>query len=685
MRCLCYIALLTVPLASALRPFTPQDLVTFDRPGVAIPSPDGKWAVFSSSNYSITENSSTANLWLLNINNSQVTSLTTPGKYGDSEALWLDTATVGFISSRTETSQLWAVDVTKAGSQPVQVTNFTVDIGNIKYNHKAKLLAFTAGVYSDGSMSKAVELDSANAKRPDSGMAFDQLFVRHWDHFVTSKKQNIFTVKLGKSGNKYNVIGDATNVMSKVHLESPVDPFGDAGDYDISPDGKEIAFISKKPGRDQAWETDINVYSVPSDGSKPPKSLTDKNYGQTASPAYSPDGKTLAWLQMERRGFESDRKRIILHDLHKQKSTYLNQNWDRSPNGITWSPDSKTLYLPTEEYGRVKLFSADLRSGHIKTLTQKGSVGNVVALDNDRLFLTQNAMNHPNEFYTINKNGAGLKQISHLHEAKTKELYLPEPEDFWFKGANGDKVHGWILRPIGFDPKKKYPVAFLVHGGPQGSWADGWSTRWNPEIYSSAGYVMIAINPRGSTGYGQKFTDQVSENWGGLPYEDLMKGLDNILAEYKFTDEKRMCALGGSYGGYMMNWFNGHTDRFNCLVNHDGMFSSVGTYYSTDELWFAEWEFGGKPWEEKSKKINEKWSPSNYVQNWKTPTLVIHSQKDYRLVLAEGLSTFTALQRQNIPSRLLYFPDESHWVTKPANSLRWHNEVLGWLKNWTKN
>ncbi|ORY00217.1 S9C family peptidase [Basidiobolus meristosporus CBS 931.73] len=684
MKCLCYIAL-AVPLAVAKRPFTPQDLVTLDRPGSAVPSPDGKWAVYSSSNYSITENASTSNLWLLNLVTSKEIPLTSPSKYGDSEALWLDSATVGFVSTRATTSQLWAVDVTKPGAQPVQVTNFTLDIGNIKYNSKEKLLAFTAGVYADGSMDKAVEIDAVNAKRPDSGMVYDQLFVRHWDHFVTPKKQNLFTVKLSESRGKYSVAGDARNVMSNAHLETPVDPFGDAGDYDISPDGREIAFISKKPGQDQAWETDINVYLVPSDGSKPPKSLTDKNYGQTASPAYSPDGKTLAWLQMERRGFESDRKRIILHDRHQQRSTYFRQDWDRSPNSITWSPDSSAIYLPTEEHGKVKLFSADIKQGAVKALTQNGSVGSVAPIDNDRLLLTQNAMNHPNEFYTIKKDGHDLKQVSHLHEAKTDELYLPEPEDFWFKGANGDLVHGWILRPIGFDPKKKYPVAFLVHGGPQGSWADGWSTRWNPEIYSSAGYVMIAINARGSTGYGQKFTDQVSENWGGLPYEDLMKGLDYVLETFKFTDEKRMCALGASFGGYMMNWFNGHTDRFSCLVNHDGMFSSIGTYYSTDELWFAEWEFGGKPWEAKSKQINERWSPSNYVQNWKTPTLVVHSQKDYRLVLAEGLSTFTALQRQNIPSRLLYFPDESHWVTKPANSLRWHHEVLDWINRWTKN
>ncbi|KAK9765813.1 Dipeptidyl-peptidase 5 [Basidiobolus ranarum] len=684
MKWLCYIALIAVPLVSAARNFTPQDLVTLDRPGNAVPSPDGKWAVFSSSNYTIATNSNTRNLWLLNIANGNVNPLTAPGKTGDSEPLWLDSATVGFVSSRTATSQLWSIDVTKANAQPVQVTNFTVDIGNVKYNSHANLFVFSTGVYADGSIEKAVQIDKLNAQRTDTGLVYDKLFVRHWDHFVTEKKQNIFTVKLNKKNGNYGVVGNPVNVMAKAGLESPVAPFGDAGDYDISPDGKEIAFIAKRPGRDQAWETDINVYVVPSNGRKSPKSLTDKNLGQTASPAYSPDGKTLAWLQMERRGFEADRKHIILHDRTKQRSSYFNKNWDRSPNSVGWSSDSKSLYLPTQEHGRVKLFTASIRDGKVKAITQKGNTVSVSVLNKDTLFLTQNAMHHPNEYYTIKTNGKDLKQVSRLHAAKTKDLYLPEAEEFWFTGAKGDKVHGWILKPYNFDPKKKYPVAFLVHGGPQSAWTDSWSNRWNPEIYASAGNVMIAINPRGSTGYGQKFTDEISRNWGGLPFKDLMKGLDYVLDKYKFPDEYRVCALGASYGGYMMNWFNGHTDRFKCLINHDGMFSSVSTFYSTEELWFPEWEFGGKPWEPKAKKIYEKWSPSNYVQNWKTPTLVIHGGKDYRLVDGEGFATFTALQRQNIPSRLVYFPDENHWVLKQANSLRWHSEVLGWLKKWTQ-
>ncbi|KAK9712495.1 Dipeptidyl-peptidase 5 [Basidiobolus ranarum] len=681
----CLISLLAVPLASALRPFTPQDLVTVSKPGAAVPSPDGNWAVFSSSNYSLTENSSTRNLWLLNLKNDLVTALTAPGKNGDSEPLWLDSATVGFISSRSKSSQLWAVDVAKPNAQPVQVTNFTLGIGNIKYNSAAKLLAFTTAVNQDGSMSKAVEIDAAESKRTDTAVVYDQLMVRHWDSFVSKKKQNIFTVQLDKKGSSYSTASSPVNVMKETNLESPVAPFGDSGDYDISPDGKEITFSAKRPGRDYAWETDIDIYIVPSDGSKKPESLTKKNLAAASSPSYSPDGKTLGWLQMEKRGYESDRKRIILQDRKTKKIRYLNKNWDRTPNSIVWSPDSKSLFLPTEEFGRVKVFAADTKSGHIKTIVNEHSTSSVRILNKDTLLLTQSAMNHPSEFFTVKTDGSKLKQKTQLHKAKIGDIYLPDPEEFWFKGAEGDKVHGWLLKPFGFDAKKKYPVAFFVHGGPQGAWRDSWSSRWNPEVFASAGFVVVAINPRGSTGNGQKFTDQVQQSWGGRPYVDLMNGLDHVLKTHKYTDSKRVCGLGGSYGGYMMNWINGHTDRFSCLVNHDGKFSMLSGYYSTDELWFPESEMGGLPWEPKARKNYEKWSPSNYVQNWKTPTLIIQGAHDYRIVDGEAFSTFTALQRQNIPSRLLYFPDETHWVSKPANSLRWHAEILGWIKKWTKN
>ncbi|ORX89115.1 S9C family peptidase [Basidiobolus meristosporus CBS 931.73] len=684
MRWLYFAPLLQIlPQSWAGRPFTPEDLVSLDRPGEAIPSPDGRLAVFSSSRYNLTSNSNLRNLWLLDTSTGEVTSLTTPGKSGDGEPIWLDDTTVGFVATHGQTSQLWSVDVTSGSSTPVQVTKFPIDIGNIKYHAPTRLLTFTAAVYSDGGIENAATRDQSASLRADTALVYDHLFVRHWDHFVTEKKQNIFAVHLAKSRDGYNLVGEPVNVMAKAPLESPVDPFGDAGDYAISPDGKEIAFLSKRPGRDQAWETDINVYVVASDGSTNPKSLTDQNLGQTASPAYSPDGSTLAWLQMERPGFEADRLRVILFDRESQQSSYLNQKWDRSPSSITWSTDSKSLYLPTNDHGRIKLFEANVRTGRIRPLTEQGSVASVSVLDEDSLLLTANAMHHPNEFYTLKVQGNKLTQISRIHEAKTSQLYLPEAEDFWFSGAKGDKVQGWILKPYDFDPKKTYPVAFLVHGGPQSAWTDSWSTRWNPEIYASAGYVTVAINPRGSTGYGQKFTDEISRNWGGLPFYDLMKGLDYVLAKYKFTDKRRVCALGASYGGYMMNWFNGHTNRFKCLVNHDGMFSSVGSFYSTEELWFPEWEFGGKPWEPKARMIYERWSPANYVQRWQTPTLVIHGGKDYRLVDGEGFSTFTALQRQNIPSRLVYFPDENHWVLKHANSLRWHAEVLGWLHQWT--
>ncbi|ORX79351.1 S9C family peptidase [Basidiobolus meristosporus CBS 931.73] len=677
------LTLFAVSVVAALRPLTSTDLATLDKPGAPVASPDGQWAVFTKSNYSSVENKSTGNLWLLNLKNDRITALTNPSKFGDSEPLWLDSATVGFVSSRTETSQLWAINI-KPGAQPVQVTNFTRDIGNVKYNTKAKLLAFSTSVYPDGSMEKAVELDAANEKRTDSAMVYEELLFRHWDHWTSVKKQNIFTTKIQKNGEKYTV-SKAINVMPGGKLESPTDPFGDSSDYDISPDGKEIAFLSKRPGRDEAWETDINVYVVPTDGSKPPKSLTDKNLGSTFTPAYSSDGKTLAWSQMETRAFEADRKKIILHDRKTKKDRYLNENWDRSPNSLIWSSDSKTIFLPTEDKGHVKIFNADVRTGHIKPITHKHRVGAISQVDKNTLLLTRSSLDHPTEYFTIKTDGTQLKQRTNIHAAKIKDFELTKPEEFWFKGAEGARVHGFILKPINFDPKKKYPVAFMIHGGPQQAWLDSWGSGWNAAIYTNAGYVTVAINPRGSTGYGQKFTNEISKHWGTRPYQDLMKGLDHVLKQYSYADGNRVCALGGSFGGYMVNWINGQTDRFKCLINHDGIFSTESTYYTTEELWFPEYEFGGAPYEKKAGKLYKQFSPSNYVTKWKTPMLIFHGQRDYRLVDGEAFGTFTALRRQGVPARLVYFPDENHWILRPGNSIRWYNEAVNWMNKWTNN
>ncbi|ORX94231.1 hypothetical protein K493DRAFT_283941 [Basidiobolus meristosporus CBS 931.73] len=670
----------SLPLGSALRQFSPQDLASVAKYGAAVPSPDGLWAVFSGTRYSIVENSNIHSLWKLNMKNGQITALITGtrGKYAT--PLWLDHITVGFLSNRSRSEQLWSIDISNPKAQPLQVTNFSLGISNIKYNMNTKLLAFTSAVYNDGSMENAIKIDAANKKRTDTALVYDQLMIRHWDTFISKKRKNIFTVRLQKRANRYSAKSVPINVMKK----TPAQPFGNSVDYDISPDGKEIAFSGRKLTRDYAWNTDIDIYVVPSDGSQSPKSLTDDNFASASSPAYSPNGLHLAWLQMERPGYESDRRRIILQDRLSNSVSYLHKDWDRSPNKIIWSSDSNSLFLPTKEHGRVKLFSANIKNGAIQPIVNEHTTSSVHPLNPNKLLLTQSSMNRPSEFFTVKTDGSGFKQETQLHNATIHNFFLPRPEEFWFEGAEGDQVHGWLLKPFGFKAEKKYPVAFFVHGGPQGAWSDGWSSSWNLPLFASAGFVVVAINPRGSTGYGQRFTDQVQQSWGGRPYVDLIKGLDYILQTRQYTNSDLVCGLGGSYGGYMMNWINGHSDKFKCLVAHDGKFSLLSGYYSTDELWFPESEMGGPPWEPEARKNYEKWSPSNYVQNWKTPTLIIHGARDYRVAETESFSTFTALQRQNIPSRLVYFPDETHWVRKPANVLRWHGEMLAWIKKWTR-
>ncbi|KAK9768457.1 Dipeptidyl-peptidase 5 [Basidiobolus ranarum] len=678
----CCFAFATV--VSALRPFTIEDLVSLDRPSAAIPSPDGHWAVLSKGRYSIEESKFYRNLELLSLVTGKVLSLTAPSTYGDREPVWLDSSNVGFISDRSNSSQLWSVSIT-ARTEPVQITQFPTGIANIKYNADKSLLTFTSSVYEDGSMEEAARLDHEKSTKVDSALVFDELFVRHWDHFIQNKKAQIFTVGIERQRNAFNLSSRPVNIMQETQLESPVEPFGGSHDYDISPDGREIAFLAKKPGRDQAWETDTKIYVAPISGDQKPTTLTESNRGACSSPTYSPNGKYLAWLQMETPGYEADRRRIVLYDRSSDQRRYVAEDWDRSPSSLSWSKDSKILYVVAEEEGKAKTFSIHVHNERISRLSQDHYAWGLTPFRGyyGHLLMMMSSFTYPAEVFTISPRSGRIAQHTDLHKSKLQDVYMAKPEEFWFKGSYGDSVHGFIFKPIDFDPKKKYPLAFLIHGGPQGAWTDGFNFLWNPQIYASAGYVVVAINPRGSTGYGQKFTDQINKNWGGAPYRDLMMGLDYVLDEYSFIDSSRMCALGASYGGYMINWLNGHTKRFNCFVNHDGVFDTIDLYYTTEELYFPEFDFGGTPWDPKAKRVYQHWSPSKYVNKWTTPTLVIHGGKDYRIVDGAGLSTFTALQRQGIPSRLLYFPDENHWTLKPSNSIRWHHEVLGWLNKYT--
>jgi dipeptidyl aminopeptidase/acylaminoacyl peptidase len=457
----------------------------------------------------------------------------------------------------------------------------------------------------------------------------------------------------------------------------------------VSPDGKTVVFSARDAGREEAWSTNFDLYAVPLDGSAAPRKITTSP-AWDAQPRFSPDGKRLAYLAMSRAGYEADRYRVVVRDWASGAETPFDLRADDSPRGdrspaeIAWSADGRDLLLTADHVGQHPVFVMDAATGRSRILVADGQAGSPQSIGSGRVLYGLNTLLGPTELHSIGRDGTDPRRITRLNDEKVAKARFGQPEPFSFAGAGGDTVHGWIVRPVDFDPAKKYPVAFLIHGGPQGSFGNDFHFRWNPQAYAGAGYAAVMVDFHGSTGYGQAFTDAINGDWGGKPYEDLAKGLDFALAKYGFLDASRTCALGASYGGYMINWIAGQplADRFKCLVSHDGNIDEHSAYYMTEELWFPEWEHGGTPWENPAgfKEHN----PIDHVKNWKTPTLVIHGAKDYRVVYSQGLATFTALQRKGVPSKLLFYPDENHWVLKPQNSIQWHETVLGWLDQWLK-
>ncbi|KAI9246099.1 Alpha/Beta hydrolase protein [Phascolomyces articulosus] len=688
------------------RPLTPFDVVTMPRPDIPSISPDGRFAVFDESVYHEKEDYITTTLELIDLQSDdgkdgRSRRLTTP-KIGANqrEPIFLDNEHICYFEHRENEpiDQIYVLNI-YGNHEPLKLTDFPIEFANIKYNAKKRLLSFSAKVYKD-----EPTLDGSKAKfeilkktKKDSALVYDQLMVRHWDAYVSELKNNIFVVQLTVSPNgSYKVVGKPHNLMAGSGLESPDLPFGDASDYDISPDGDELAFVSKTQTPDNAWQSSKHVYIVPIGGStnQKPIAINDDIPAASATPKYAPSGKTLAYLQMFVPQYEADKNRIILYDRATGHKSILAESWDRSPLSVQFSPDSSIIYSTAEDYGRQRIFAIDTQTDKVRPLTENHSATSIsVVPSSGTLVFSLQSTRFPNLVHTLDPSSMSIVEqqlqikshgmSTQLFEALGK-LEMLEPEEFEFTGDLDDSVHGWIIKPPNFDPNIKYPVAFLIHGGPQGSWDDVWSNRWNMQVFSGAGFVTVAINFHGSFGYGQKFCDSIQKNWGSYPFHDLEKGLDYLFETHSFLDSNRVAALGGSYGGYMVNWINGHSNRFKALVNHDGTFDTVGQYYGTDELYFHEQEFGGVPFDPSSRAIYEQWSPSNYVQNWKTPTLIIHGVNDFRIPITEGLSTFTALQRQGIPSRLLIFPDENHWVSKPANSLRWYMEVISWITKWTK-
>jgi dipeptidyl aminopeptidase/acylaminoacyl peptidase len=659
------------------RPFTFEDMMSLKRIGGPEVSPDGKWVLFSPIDVSLQENKKTPHLWLVPLAGGDSRQLTSDPA-GEDRGRWSpDGRQILFVSSRDGSSQLWIVDFDSDGGKltgdPHKITSISTEADGAVWSPDGKFILFTSQVYPDCPDDACNKnRDQQQAASKVKAMVFTRLFFRHWSSYTHFKRTHLFVAP--------SAGGTAKDIAPGDH---DVPPFSLGGQdlYAISPDSQEIAFTSNID-EVEATSTNNDVFVVPATGGTPKKLSTSP--GSDSTPLYSPDGRYLAWRMQERAGYESDRFRLVLYDRKSGQIRNLTENFDHWVETMAWSPDSKEIYFTSEDKGEVPIYRIGVEPGTAapQEITRGANDDLVVSPDGKTLVFTRMSIQAPNEVYKLALGSKQAEKLTHLNDSVLSQVAMQPLEPFWFAGAGGTKVEGFLLKPPGFDPTKKYPMKFLIHGGPQGAWGDEWTYRWNAELFAANGYLVVQINPRGSTGYGQAFIDGVNGDWGGRPFIDLMKGLDYVESTYPFVDKERECALGASYGGYMINWILGHSNRFKCLVSHDGMFNAESAYGSTEELWFNEWEFRGEPWTNRA--LYRKWSPHEYAAQFKTPTLVVHGQLDYRLDVSEGFQLFTTLQRLKIPSKMLYFPDEGHWVLKPQNSQLWYKTVNAWVDSYLK-
>jgi dipeptidyl aminopeptidase/acylaminoacyl peptidase len=662
---------LTAALQGETHPFSVHDMLAMQRISDPQVSPDGRQVIFNVRTTDLEANRGRTDLWVAAVDGSRVRRLTTH-EAADFNGRWsADGRTVWFLSTRGGSAQVWKLAIEGGEAQPV--TSFPVDVTGLSPFADGARLALAMEVYPDAAdLAATAARDAERAKNPVQASVHDTLLFRHWDTWEDGKRSHVFVWTVGGD--------EPIDLLKGLDVDSPTKPFGGVEEIAVHPDGSSVVFAAKSVGREAAWSTDVDLWVAPADGSAAPRCLTEANAAYDNGPVFSPDGKRLAWTAMARPGYEADRTRVVVMDWPAGAARVLTEAWDRSAGALAWSADGGTLFTSAPNLGQSSIFAIDARSGLVATLVVAGTNA-FVGQAGERLVFAHDDLKSPVELYSCARDGKDVRAITRLNAERAAAARMGDFEQFTFTGAHGDTVYGYVMKPADFVAGTKYPVAFLIHGGPQGSFGDHFHYRWNPQAYAGAGYAAVFIDFHGSVGYGQAFTDAIRGDWGGAPYEDLMKGLDHALSTYDYLDAERVAALGASYGGYMVNWIAGQTDRFECLVSHDGNLDEQAAYFMTEELWFPEWEHG-TPWE--NPESYAKHNPIDHVAKWKSPILVIHGALDYRVVDTQGMATFTAAQRRGIPSRLLYFPDENHWVLKPMNSILWHETVLGWLDQWLK-
>ncbi len=662
-------------------PFSIRDLVMMDRVGDPQLSPDGRYALFTVRATDYAANKGVTSIYVMDLNKPpQPVKVVEKG----SSPRWApDGKSVFYTAPKDGVAQVWHrgfdADSGKGLALTVRagdaVTTAPLDVGSFKLSPDGSKLLLSYEVFTDcADLACTKERLDGREQDKSTGTVYDKLFVRHWDTWADGRRNQLY-------------IADASNASQPLLLSKGIDgdvpskPFGGEDEFTFSPDGMTVYFDARIAGKTEPWSTNFDVYSVPADGSAAPTNLTADNLAWDANPVVSPDGKTLFYTAMKDPGSEADRLGIWALDIASGSKHEVDPSWDRSAGTLTVSADGKTLYTTTDDNGQHPLFAIDVATGKATTLVTDGSISGF-SISGNKVLLTRDDLKRPADLYTADVKGKSLKQVSHFNAKRIKGAQTGDFEFFTFKGANGDSVQGYVVKPVGYKKGKTYPVAFVIHGGPQGAMTNSWSYRWNAQTYAGQGFAVVTVNFHGSTGYGQKFTDAISGDWGGKPLEDLKAGWSAALSKYSFLDGDRACALGASYGGYMVYWIAGVWNQpWKCLVDHDGVFDARAMYYDTEELWFEEKENGGTQYDHPENY--ERFNPINHVKDWRVPMLVIHSGKDFRIPETQGMGAFTALQRRGIPSKLLHFPDENHWVQKPQNSVQWHETVNEWLKEWT--
>ncbi|HKS28935.1 MAG TPA: S9 family peptidase [Pyrinomonadaceae bacterium] len=655
------------------KPLTINELLKIRRVGDPQLSPDGRWVAYTVSDLNWDANRRVTQIYLISVDGGEPKQLTNAPQSSSTPRWSPDGKRLAFISSREGGPQVWTIDV--ATGEQKKVTNISTGASDPVWSPDGRMIAFVSDVYpectnDDCNRKRSDEADSSKVKAKIA----DRLLFRHWNSWKEGKRTHVFVAAVDGSS--------PARDMTPGDFDAPPFSLGGPSDYAFSPDSKELVF-ARNTDKVEATSTNGDLFIVPVTGGEAQR-ITGKNMGADLSPVYSPDGRFIAYRSQSRAGFESDRWQLMLFDRKSGQSRSLTESLDTSVESITFTPDGQRIYLTGAERGKQLVYTVPTAGGTITRLITDGFNDDVkVSGDGKTIVFSRMTSVLPTEIFRANADGTNVVQLTKTNDLSAYGM-RPAEEVTW-TGAGGTKVYGYVVKPPDFSQTKKYPMITLIHGGPQGAWNENWGYRWNPYVFASAGYVVFMPNPRGSTGYGQQFTDEISGDWGGKAYTDIMNGVAHVLAS-GYVDKERIGAAGGSYGGYMVNWIEGHNDdprfQFKALVSHAGVYNLVSMYGATEELWFTDWEFKGTPWD--NPEMYTRWSPNMFVKNFKTPMLVVHGELDYRVPVGEGLQLFTALQRRGVDSKLLYFPDEGHWILKPQNSVLWYTTVMDWFGKYLK-